>query len=268
MADNYQPSLFIPHGGGPCFFMDWPTGGNVWQGMQDFLAGLAKTLPAKPKAILVISGHWEEPEFTVNTVINHTLYYDYYGFPPHTYQLTYPARGDKHLIADIVQLLSNADIGVQTDNQRGLDHGVFIPFKVIYPDADIPIVQFSLKKGLDPQTHINLGKVLAPLRKEGVLIVGSGMSYHNLGVWSGELAATASQAFNEWLITTLEEDDIDKRNRLLENWQDAPYARIAHPKEEHLLPLMVAVGAGDSDKGYCIYSGKVRELSFSAFRFG
>lgn len=236
--------------------------------MEDFLANLANTLPAKPKAIIVVSAHWEELEFTVNKVINHTLYYDYYGFPPNTYQLTYPVKGDNHLITDIMRLLSNAGICINTDNQRGLDHGVFIPFKVIYPDTDIPIVQFSLKKGLDVQTHINLGKALAPLRKEGVLIVGSGMSYHNLGVWSGKLAATASQAFNEWLITTLEEDDIEMRDRQLCRWQEAPYARIAHPTEEHLLPLMVATGAGDSDKGHCIYSGKIRELSFSAFRFG
>lgn len=263
-----QPTLYIPHGGGPCFFMDWPSGGNKWLGMQRFLESLACELPAKPNAILVISGHWEETIFTVNGATDHKLYYDYYGFPPDTYQLTYPVKGSSILATAVIKLLKAADIPVQEDNYRGLDHGVFIPFKVIYPKADIPIVQLSLKKGLSPQEHLLMGKALISLRDQGVLIVGSGMSYHNLSLWGGDLGSKASSEFDNWLTTTLLNADVVLRNNALCDWSEAPYARLAHPREEHLLPLMVAVGAGGLDRGQCIYSGKVAELTFSAYRFG
>src|SRR5205085_2950013 len=162
-----MPTLFIPHGGGPCFFMDWnpPV---TWKKMADWLGTLSGSLDVTPKAIVVISGHWEQPEFSVTGSPHPPLIYDYQGFPPHTYQLRYDAPGSPELAQQIVELLGGAGFPARVDPARGFDHGVFIPFKVIYPNADIPIVQLSLKAGLDPQVHLELGRALQPLRKQGV----------------------------------------------------------------------------------------------------
>lgn len=264
------PTLFIPHGGGPCFFMDtpagWPT--DTWDRMAAHLRGLAAEIGEKPKAVLVISGHWETDRPTVNVAARPELLFDYYGFPEHTYQLTYPVDGAPALAERVQALLAGAGFGSDTDSARGLDHGVFVPFKLIYPDADVPVLQLSLQKDLDPAAHLAIGRALEPLRDEGVLIVGSGMTYHNLrGMFSGQGNAEA-EAFDGWLTTAVEDPDPAERERALTAWANAPGARSAHPREEHLLPLMVAVGAAGNDQGRRTYADHVLGKAQSGFQFG
>ena len=255
------PALYIPHGGGPCFFMDWNPP-DEWKKMGDWLTRLGETVTPRPKAILVISGHWEEPEFTLTGNPHPKLIYDYSGFPPHTYQLEYAAPGAPKLVQEISALLKSAGIPVRVDPQRGFDHGVFIPLKMIYPKADIPIVQLSLKQGLDPAEHIALGRALAPLRQEGVLITGSGMSYHNMRGF-GMPANADSDTFDAWLTKAVAAPDVQTQ---LTHWAAAPKGRQSHPREEHLIPLMVAAGAGGGP-GRKIFSDRVMGATESAFQF-
>jgi len=264
---NTQPSLFIPHGGGPCFFMEWTMGPrDTWDSMAHWLRGLAATLTARPRAVLVISGHWEEDAFAVTGAANPPLIYDYYGFPEHTYQLKYPAPGDPALAAHSVSLLRDAGLPARTDQARGFDHGVFIPFMLIFPDADIPIVQMSLHHSLDPELHLRAGRALDTLRDEGVLIVGSGLSYHNMQGFGGPNSKGVSEQFDAWLNETLCKEIVDQR--ALVQWAAAPAARAAHPREEHLIPLMTAAGAGGDAAGLRIYNDRALGVTVSAFRFG
>ena len=260
------PTLFIPHGGGPCFFMDWSPP-DTWKNMGAWLAALADSIGVTPKAVVVISGHWEQPEFAVTGSQHPPLIYDYQGFPPHTYQLRYDAPGAPALAHQIAGLLHQAGFPARVDPERGFDHGVFIPFKLIYPQAEIPIVQLSLKTGLDPSVHIWVGRALQPLRQQGVLIVGSGMSYHNLRGFGTEFGA-ASDQFDAWLADAVCAPSAQMRNQKLEHWQAAPHARLAHPREEHLLPLMVASGTAGEHLGHRIFTDRVMGVTVSAYRFG
>ena len=173
-----QPTFFIPHGGGPCFFMDDP--GGVWTGMEAFLRSLPERLPERPAAILVVSGHWETDGFAFTGAEKPGLIYDYYGFPPHTYQLRFDAPGAPDLAREAASLLEEAGLKARVDAERGLDHGVFVPLKVAFPDADVPVVEMSVDCNLDPALHLAPGRGLAPLRGRGVGIVASGMSFHNM----------------------------------------------------------------------------------------
>src|SRR5690606_10026253 len=184
------PSLFIPHGGGPCFFMPDPEG--VWTGMEAYLRGLAASLPARPRAILIISGHWESRGFAFTGAQQPGLIFDYYNFPPHTYELTYPVPGAPWLAAQAADLLRAAGLPATVDPARGLDHGVVVPMKVAFPQADIPLVQMALDASLDPALHLRAGAALAPLRAAGVLIIGSGMSFHNLRAYGDPRATEPS----------------------------------------------------------------------------
>jgi aromatic ring-opening dioxygenase catalytic subunit (LigB family) len=263
------PTFFIPHGGGPCFFMDWTMGPpDTWDRMGAWLKTMSSAVGPKPAAILVISAHWEEPEFTVTGAANPPLLYDYYGFPEHTYRLRYGAPGSPELAQEVRDLLGKAGIASRTDTERGFDHGVFIPFLLIYPDADIPVVQLSLKANLDPAEHIAAGKALAPLRDRNVLIVGSGMSYHNLSAFMRGLPPTGAATFDTWLTDAATDTDIDRRDEKLAHWANAPAARDAHPREEHLIPLMVAAGAAGADVGRQTYSDSVMGSAISAYQFG
>jgi aromatic ring-opening dioxygenase catalytic subunit (LigB family) len=259
-----QPSLYIPHGGGPCFFMPDPQG--IWTKMEAYLAGLLESLPEKPSALLVVSGHWEERGFAFTGLEAHPgLVFDYYGFPPETYQLTWPAPGAPWLAERGAQLLREAGLPAGIHPARGFDHGVFIPMKVAFPEADIPCVQMSLTAGLDPALHLAAGAALAPLREEGVLVIGSGMSFHNLRAYGDPRVEGLSKEFDSWLMAAAEAES-GKRAELLAHWAEAPFARLCHPREEHLLPLMVAAGAsqqpGTKDYGEVVLSGAI-----SAFRF-
>ena len=266
------PTLYIPHGGGPCFFMETPPGlpPDLWDGMAAYLRGINTSIGQRPQSVLVISGHWETERPTVNVAARPPLLFDYYGFPEHTYRLTYPVAGSPKLARRTRELLAAAEIASDEEPERGLDHGVFIPFKLIYPDADIPVVQLSLNRTLDAATHLSLGRALAPLRDEGVLIVGSGMSYHNLrDLFSNDpRAMRAAAEFDAWLNEAVVESDPVVRERKLSGWHLAPGARAAHPRPEHLIPLMVAAGAAAEDPGHRTYNEPLLGKPVSGFQFG
>jgi aromatic ring-opening dioxygenase catalytic subunit (LigB family) len=240
--------------------------------MGAHLRGLADDVGTRPDAVLVISGHWETDITTVHAGAEHTLLYDYYGFPEHTYRLAYPAKGSPAVAARTHVLLEAAGIAAAIETERGLDHGVFVPFKLIYPDADVPIVQLSLRADLSPERHLEIGRALEPLRDEGVLIVGSGMTFHNMNALrsgGSDEVARASIAFDEWLTATVELTDPHARAEELAAWAEAPGARFCHPREEHLLPLMVAAGAAGVDSGRLTYGEKLGgRAAQSGFRFG
>jgi len=268
-----MPTLYIPHGGGPCFFMDWSPRG-AWDSMAAYLRGLSATLPARPKAIILVSAHWLEDGFVVGSNPKPDLIFDYYGFPPHTYDLKYPAKGDPALASRVRALLAQAGLPEGEDKARGYDHGVFIPFLLAFPEADIPIVQVSLKADMDPALHLAAGQALAGLRDDGVLIVGSGMSFHNMAAFMGRVHIPDLQkhaiVFDDWLNETLTRTSGAARNAALAHWDRAPYAREAHPAqgEEHLLPLMVAAGAAADDAGARSFHDFVMGSPISGYRFG
>lgn len=267
-VNQRQPVFFISHGGGP-----WPwmpnALNNVYAQLAQSLASLLDSLPKKPDAILMISAHWEAPEFTVQTALQPDMIYDYGGFPPHTYQVHYASSGSPELAERVVDLLEQAHIKVSSDDGRGYDHGMFSPMQIINPAADIPVVQLSLKKGLNPQEHIEMGRALAALRDENILIIASGLSYHNLRMFNAN-AAGPSRDFDQWLYEAVVKHQGSERNQLLQQWELAPAARIAHPREEHLLPLMVAVGAAELEQGSRNYheTAFLGGLSVSSFAFG
>ncbi|APR79783.1 Hypothetical protein A7982_05130 [Minicystis rosea] len=262
-----MPVVFLPHGGGPWPFVDL----GMNQAELDDLAGYLRSIrgvpQTPPKALLVVSAHWEEAVPTVMTSERPPMLYDYYGFPPASYEITWPAPGDPKLAARVRDLLGAAGFSTASDAQRGFDHGTFVPLKLTYPEATIPTVQLSLKRGLDPAEHLAMGRALAPLRDEGVLIVGSGMTYHNMRGFRGPQGRPVSEAFDAWLRETTTADP-DTRDRGLAAWERAPSARLAHPREEHLLPLMVIAGAAGADRGTTAYSGSVLGVRVSAYHFG
>ena len=267
-ASTAQPVLFIPHGAGPCFFMEWNPPGT-WNGMADFLKGVAATLPSRPKAILMVSAHWLAEDFSITAGEQPELIYDYYGFPDHTYRLDYPAPGSPLLAERVESLLSAAGLASHREPTRGFDHGMFIPLKVMFPEADIPVVQLSLAMDLGPKIHLAAGKALASLRDEGVLIVGSGMSFHNMRGYGDARYTAPSARFDSWLTEAVENSG-DERVRRLENWSGAPHAHDCHPRghEEHLIPLMVTAGAAGDNAGKRVYTQQVMKTQLSGFRFG
>lgn len=267
-----MPTVFIPHGGGPCFFMDWDPP-ETWDKQRKFLAALPASLPEKPKALLVISGHWEERQFTVQKNAAPPLLFDYGGFPAHTYELSWPAPGDPALSDKVQSLLEAAGFPVNTDTARGYDHGVFIPLKVAFPEAEIPCVQLSLRSDLDPLAHLAVGRALAPLRDEGVLIIGSGNTYHNMqkmmrAMQGGVNSEVNGVEFDRWLSDAITRNDPAIRDQMLAQWEAAPGARDANPREEHLIPLHVVAGAAGTDIGVKTLEDHVLGAVESAFIFG
>lgn len=258
-----QPAIFIPHGGGPCFFMDDPQG--LWTGMAAFLRSLPSLLPAPPKAILLVSAHWETKGFAFTGSAHPPLIYDYFGFPPETYQLHFDVPGAPEVAGRAASLLNDAGMAAAVDGQRGLDHGAFIPLKVAFPDADVPVVEMSVEHSLDPALHLAAGRALAPLRNEGVLIIGSGMSFHNMRGYGDPRFTVPSAEFDGWL-TSAVTAKAKARTAQLGDWEHAPAARQSHPREEHLIPLLVAAGASDG-AGQRIYNEVVMKTSISGFRF-
>ncbi|HEX7820264.1 MAG TPA: class III extradiol ring-cleavage dioxygenase [Sphingobium sp.] len=239
---------------------------GTWTGMEAFLRGVAASLPQRPRAILIASGHWETEGFAFTGQASPGLLFDYHGFPADTYALTYPAPGDPALAARARDLLLAAGLAARVDEARDLDHGVFVPMKVAFPDADIPVVEMSLDRGLDPALHLAAGRALAPLRDDNVLLVMTGMSFHNMRGYGDPRATEPSQAFDAWLADAAGRD-VMERDALLTGWADAPAGRYSHPREEHLLPLMVAAGASEAP-GERIYAEVVMKTALSAFRFG
>ncbi len=267
-AAGRLPTYFISHGGGP-----WPWMRDRTGGAYDLLAAALQDMPRQvgrtPRAVLVVSGHWEADAFTASSHPSPPMLYDYSNFPAHTYRVRYDAPGDPALAARVRDLARGAGLPAALDAQRGFDHGTFSPFAVIYPQAGVPIVQLSMRTGYDPAEHLALGRALAPLRDDGVLIVGSGLSYHNLRHF-GPQAREVSKAFDDWLDRTLVGSGPAARTDGLLHWDAAPAARIAHPREDHLMPLMVAVGAAESEPGARVYheDAFMGGLAVSSFRFG
>jgi len=233
--------VYFSHGGGPLPILGDP--GH--KAMLEFMTRLPAQL-VKPDAILVVSAHWEENAATLLGAKNPPMFYDYYGFPAEAYEITYPAPGSPELAERIAELLRANDIPSRIDVGRGIDHGAFIPLKLMYPQADIPTLQLSLVRGLDPARHIALGKGLRDLSRENILVIGSGFSYHNLSAFFGQRQGApdpANDAFQNWLIETCTGgiSQPEREQRLIE-WEKAPSARYCHPREEHLLPLHVCLG--------------------------
>lgn len=244
------PAIFVNHGGGPLPLI----------GQQPQLATHMQNLvqlhfPQKPSAIVVISAHWEAKPVKISSSSQPKMIYDYYGFPPETYQYKYPAPGSPTLANKIKQLLESHGIESELDPERGFDHGVFVPLLLMQPQADIPIVCLSLDNSLSADKHIAMGKALAPLREENILLLGSGYTFHNLAVFfhPSKSALKASHEFNNWLKKVMLESDAKSLEEHLINWENAPGARMCHPREEHLLPLLVVAASGDHEKNELIY---------------
>jgi aromatic ring-opening dioxygenase catalytic subunit (LigB family) len=262
------PVYFISHGGGPWSYMD-DAARAPYAKLEASLARMPRDVGAMPRAILMVSAHWEEREFALTSNPKPPMIYDYGGFPDYTYHIHYDAPGDPALAARARELIEAAGMPATLDAERGFDHGAFTPLKVIYPRADVPVVQLSLKTGLDPETHFAMGQAIAPLRDEGVLIIGSGLSYHNLRQFFSPLAYAPSREFDAWLNGVLLGGRAADRDKLLRTWESAPSARAAHPREEHLLPLMVAAGAAGDDMAELTYHEKdfMGGITVSSYRF-
>lgn len=254
---NAHPAriLYLPHGGGPMPLLGDPGHKNLIQ----FLQGISERF-ARPEAILIISAHWEEPQFTLTSSESPGLIYDYGGFPPESYAIRYPAPGFPELAREIARGLEAQSIPVQLDSVRGLDHGVFVPLKLMYPDAEIPCLQLSLLDNLDAGFHIALGKCLSFLADKNILVVGSGMSFHNMRSFfdPGLVKKEENVGFNDWLVETCTSNNLseEERERRLCNWQRAPAALKCHPRPEHLLPLHVCFGMAHA-------KGDLAEVVFS-----
>ena len=263
-----QPVVYLPHGGGPWPFVDIGMGNKAqWDALAQYLRGLRGLPKVAPKALLVISAHWEEAVPTLMTAAHPPMLYDYYGFPPASYQVQWPAPGHPQLATRVRALLTAAGISSGVDASRGFDHGTFVPLKLTYPDAELPTLQLSLKRGLDPAEHLAIGRALQPLRDEGVFIVGSGMSYHNMRGFGDPRSGPASLAFDSWLQATIALPQPERDQRLA-NWTQAPSARAVHPREEHLLPLMVIAGAAGADRGTAGYAAQLMGVQILSAQFG
>jgi 4,5-DOPA dioxygenase extradiol len=245
MNDPQTRVLSIPHGGGPMPIMGDPSHGRMIDFLRDTEASIGR-----PRAIVVVSAHWECAEPTLTSGAAPELIYDYGGFPEEMYRLKYPAPGDPELADHAAQLLAGAGFSPQFDANRGFDHGVFVPLLLMYPDASIPVIQLSVLRSLDPAVHIDMGAAIAPLAQDDVLILGSGFTFHNMGAFDLGNPATVedpgNEAFEAWLRETCTSTDlteVDRTQRLVD-WSTAPGARYSHPREEHLLPLHVCYGAG------------------------
>ena len=268
MSTQRQPVVFLPHGGGPWPFVDVGFGEpRELAALATYLKGLHGLPRTPPRAILMVSAHWEAPVPTVMTSPNPPMLYDYSGFPPESYSLTWPAPGAPALATRVRALLEAAGHATNEDPKRGFDHGAFVPLKLMWPEANVPTLQVSLQRGLDPAVHLSIGRALIPLRDEGVFIVGSGMSFHNLRGFGDPRLIPSAEAFDAWLQQASTASPAE-RDAALAQWDRAPGARLSHPREEHLLPLMVIAGAAGSDVGTVGYAGRLTGLPLSAFHFG
>lgn len=243
--------LFLSHGGGPLPLL----GDQGHKEMVNYLHDIATKIP-RPPAIIVVSAHWEENIPTITSASNPGLFYDYYGFPAESYDIQYPCMGEPQLAKHIYNVLASAGIDANFDEKRGFDHGVFVPLKIMYPNADIPCVQLSLVNSLDPDQHLNIGQALQNLDYKDLLVIGSGFSFHNMKAFF-KSDTNESKAMNEdfetWLLETCSNADLSEQERKarLSQWAKAPSARYCHPREEHLLPLLVCYGIAQRSCSEC-----------------
>ena len=248
------PSVFVNHGGGPL-----PLMGQQPEIIAHLKEVTKKWLPTKPDAIVVFSAHWESNPIQITSSIQPPMLYDYSDFPEEAYKYQYPAPGSPVLAEKIQRLFVSNGIESELNDKRGYDHGVFVPLMLMYPDADIPVVEVSLHASLSATTSIEVGKALAPLRNENILLLGSGYTYHNMQGLLHPSSETykVSSTFNDWLKETLTSSNFDERVRKLENWDKAPGARESHPREEHLLPLLTVAATASTNKPEIIFESEV-----------
>mmetsp|Transcript_15123 Transcript_15123/g.25993 ORF Transcript_15123/g.25993 Transcript_15123/m.25993 type:complete len:282 (+) Transcript_15123:123-968(+) len=258
-----QPVVFLPHGGGPLPLLDDPN--DEWTRMNKFIKSIPSKLPSKPKTLLIVSAHWEEKTTSITNSENPGLLFDYGGFPKHTYEYEWPAKGNPELAKRLHDALKAKGVESKLDDKRPLDHGVFIPMLLMYPDADIPTIQLSLQKNLDPKLHLKIGEILSEFRDEGVLIIGSGYTFHNMQIFKSP--GIHGLKFDEWLTETMQADKKTRDERLAE-WSNAPEARYAHPREEHLLPLHVIAGAARDGEQVETFSDTQMNARNSGFVIG
>lgn len=243
---NGCKALFLSHGGGPLPILGDP--GH--KEMVSCLESIATIIP-KPKAIVVVSAHWECALPTITSGASPSLIYDYFGFPDEAYAIRYPCTGEPSIARNIHKLLSDVGIQAGLDDSRGFDHGLFIPLKIMYPRADIPCVQLSLVRSLEPAKHIEIGRAISPLIADKVLVIGSGFSFHNMREFfrpNSPESQAMNHAFETWLLNTCSHPDCseNERTQRLIHWADAPGARFCHPRAEHLLPLHVCYGVAQA----------------------
>ncbi len=264
------PTYFISHGGGPWPYLDGPFR-QAFDVLEQSLVAIRKELREAPRAVLMVSSHWEERGFAVSSSATPGMVYDYSGFPEHTYHIRYAAPGAPDVAARVKELLDAGGLGARLDPERGFDHGTFSIMKPMYPEEAMPIVQLSIDPGYDAELHLQLGRLLAPLRDEGVLIIGSGLTYHNLSeLRGGGRAVEASRAFDAWLQETVVASKPEDRTAGLIAWAHAPMARAAHPREDHLIPLMTVVGAAEGEAAATVYHQPdlFGGVTASSFRLG
>jgi aromatic ring-opening dioxygenase catalytic subunit (LigB family) len=262
------PTIYVPHGGGPWPFVDVGFGSKAdWEPLRKYLTALVSSLPERPTALLVVSAHWEAPVATVMSGAHPPMLYDYSGFGAEAYKIQWPAPGAPHLAARAKALLERAGFKTAEDAGRGFDHGTFVPLKLAVPQADIPVLQISLLRGLDPEAHLAMGRALAPLRDEGVLFVGSGLSYHNMRGFGQPSSEDPSRRFDAWIADSMQLPAAERADRL-RHWKDAPGALQCHPREEHLMPLHVMAGAGGDDVATIPFRGEMLGIRTSAVQFG
>ncbi len=267
-AHSRQPAIYIPHGGGPWPFVELPfiPPGSMAP-LERYLRALMTSLPRKPQAVLVVSAHWEEAVPTLMTSPRPPMLYDYYGFPQAAYELQWPAPGAVFLAERANALLQQAGFQTAEDPARGYDHGTFVPLMLAMPEADIPILQVSMLRSMDPAEHVALGRALAPLREENVLLIGSGNSYHNMRGFGRPESTQPSRQFDDWMVNAVTQS-AEVRERLLVEWEKAPAARQCHPREEHLLPLHVMAGAAGTDAAIVPLRLDAMRVYCSAVQFG
>lgn len=261
-----MPTYFISHGGGPWPWMpDWR---KMFVNLEASFVQMVRDLPERPKAILMISGHWEDAAFAVMTSANPPMVYDYSGFPPETFKIQYKAPGAPDIARRAAELIAAAGLPVRLDAGQGYDHGTFVPAYIMYPDASVPLFQISLRHGYDPAEHLALGRALAPLRDEGVLIIGSGLSYHNLRLF-GPGAKVPSEAFDAWLAGVMADAPAARTAALLD-WESAPHARTCHAQEDHFAPIWAVLGAAEDEAATMVYhdTGLFGGVTASSYRLG
>ena len=268
MTGQRLPTYYLSHGGGPWPYMEDGMR-RRFDKLEASLLAIRKEWGDAVRAVLVISGHWETPEFAVSSGARPGMVFDYYGFPEYLYHIKYDAPGSPELAMRVRAMLEAGGFSCDSDPERGFDHGTFSLLKPLYPNGEIPIVQLSVKLDFDPHAHLSVGRLLAPLRDEGVVIIGSGSSFHNLPL-RGPAAIAPSRHFDDWLQQTLLRSSTAERRERIATWTLAPDARIAHPREDHLIPLMVALGAADEEVASLIYHQDdfLGGWALSSFRFG
>lgn len=257
-----QPVIFLSHGGGPSYFLsakDMPS----FKGMDkdskaaDFLRNLVKSVGLnRPEAILVLSAHWEENVCTVNTATDHSLYFDYYNFPPETYKISWPVKGLPSVANKVKRALESKGIQCEENSRRGLDHGVFVPLKLVFPQADIPVCQLSLFNSPNIEQHLKIAEALADLRHEGILIIGSGFATHSVGK-PGSQPLPWAMSYRKWLNDVMTNDRYTPQERkalLADCLEKVPEIRNAHPTLDHFIPLIMCSAVAGYTSGRLLYS--------------